>query len=158
MGFAIPSRKIVDFGAHFGGQNGRKIDENRGPKTHRKSIAFRKRFLSILGRFWDPRPPQKSSKIGQKSPKIGPVGHLVQKPELRRPQGANLTVFGSIREQFWTISVIFERFWDIWETILASYLHRPMLRGTHHPTASEKPNFEEHTLMIRATRSRSIDR
>ena len=94
---------------HFGGQNGRKFDENRGPKTHRKSIAFWERCLSILGRFWDPRLPQKSSKIGQKSPKIGLVGHLVQKPELRRLQGANLSVFGVVWERFWTIS---DRFLD----------------------------------------------
>ena len=38
--FEIPSRKIVDLGVHFGGQNGSKIDQNGGPNTHRKPIAF----------------------------------------------------------------------------------------------------------------------
>ena len=45
--------------------------------------------------------------------------------------------------------MIFGRFW-------CSYFHKPMLRRTLPSTASEAPDFEEHTLMIRATRSRSI--
>ena len=163
--------------------NGKKIfNYVNESKIHRKSIpkSLKKWGFGGLGRsrdglrealepIWAPRRekerkqqfvnrplgPQVGPKICQKSSNIGLLRHFHWKPELRRLQGANLDVLGTIRERFWTI---FRRFWDILEAILASYLHRPMLRGAHHPTASEKPNFEEHTLMIRATRSRSIDR
>ena len=86
----IPDPKNVDVGVDFGTKNASKTDQNGGPKTTCKSIAFRSRFSSILGGFWTPRLPQKSSKIGQKSPKIGLLANLAQNPN-----------FEGFREQIW---------------------------------------------------------
>ena len=67
LGFAVPTPKNVDFGRHFGTRNASKIVQNGCPKTDGKSIAFWIPFLSILERFWRPRPPPKSSKNRPKS-------------------------------------------------------------------------------------------
>ena len=69
LGFAVPTSKNVDSGRHFGTQNASKINQNGGPKTDAKSIAFRTPFLSILTifiGFWASKTP---SKIVQKSSK-----------------------------------------------------------------------------------------
>ena len=67
LGFAVPTPKNVDFGRHFGTRNASKIVQNGCPKTDGKTIAFWIPFLSILERFWRPRPPPKSSKNRPKS-------------------------------------------------------------------------------------------
>ena len=56
LGFAVPTPKNVDFGRHFGTRNASQIVQNGCPKTDGKSIAFGTPFLSILERFWRPRP------------------------------------------------------------------------------------------------------
>ena len=67
LGFAVPTPKNVDFGRHFGTRNASKIVQNGCPKTDGKSIAFWTPFLSILERFWRPRPTPKSSENRPKS-------------------------------------------------------------------------------------------
>ena len=95
-------------------------------------------FVTILA---PETPPQKASKNGPKIVRNALFGHLGRTPELGRPRGRNLDGFwelpGPILDDFRTI---LGRLWDV------------------SGMPSEKPNFEELTLMIRATKSRSIDR
>ena len=60
--YQTPDSKNFDFGLHFGGKNASKIEQNGDPKMDPNLIASWKRFLSILGGFWDPRPSPKSPK------------------------------------------------------------------------------------------------
>ena len=124
--------------------------------------------------------PKTLPKIVQKSSKIALLSHFGRSPELRRLQGTNLDVSGSIRDQFWrdfrseshsrarfsavppAESCSRARFGHFSASKSALKRARAGAILTSEKggklCASEKPNFEELTLMIRATRSRSIDR
>ena len=150
----MPRRKSIALGIHCRRQNECKIVRNGGPKTHRKSIAFWNKFLRIFAQFWGPRAAQKSLKIGL-------VSYLGRKPELEGLRGSNLNVLGVIRERFWTIPGRFSHdFGAATSTnpLLARYFHNAMLREICMTTASEELSFEKLPNLIRATRSRSIDR
>ena len=88
--------------------------------------CFLFRFLSISGRFWRPRPPQKSSQNGQEIVRNALFGHLGRKPELGRPRGRNLDGFGSLRDRFWTM---FGRFRDDFGTSLGRLLRNQTLKN-----------------------------
>ena len=80
-----------------------------GPETRRKSFKtdVRKRmenqspFGHHFCRFWSDFGVKTDPKIVQKSSKIALLSHFGRSPELRRLQGTNLDVSGSIRDQFW---------------------------------------------------------
>ena len=121
----------------------------------RKRIENQSPSGSEFYRFWEDfgsqEPPRKRPKIVQNRT-FGPLG-----PNARTSKAAG-SQFGRFRHDLGAIVDDFGTILGHFAYDVCQLLHRPMPRGTHHSTASEKANFEEHTLMIRATRSRSIDR
>ena len=115
LGFAVPTPKNVHFGCHFGTRNASKIVQNGGLKPHAKSIAFRTPFLSILGGFGPPRPPQKSPKNRRNSSLLATCTAYLTLECLGNPiwtvrdpdRRSFLTNFGRFRDEFRTFLATF---------------------------------------------------
>ena len=78
LGFALPSRKNVNFGSIFGLTSRRNSINTEVRKWMKNQTLYGRHFCQ----FWRPRPPPKSSKNGQKIVRSAFCGHLGRKPEL----------------------------------------------------------------------------
>ena len=102
--FSKKRRKIIDFGAVFGGQNDEKSRKNGVEKRVFFLLRFFCDFLrifAILGRFWEASGPQKMAKILKKSIFFDFLTRSVLKEVSGRALGRFWEGFGMVLGQFW---------------------------------------------------------
>ena len=75
--------------------------ENRSKRMSENGWKINRLLDTIFVDFGAILAPKTDPKIVQKSSKIALLSHFGRSPELRRLQGTNLDVSGSIRERFW---------------------------------------------------------